>query len=172
MSDSNMLLDSVDDMNRSVGYVRRGQVLERGDNFRTVHLFLMLDDRLLLQKLPPDHLRSPGLLGSSVAGYVKADETYEQAAHRKCLDELGSTVALKWYDVVQMRDKSSMKFIGLFEGFLPDLPKYDSNQISALEQLSISEIGEMLVEDASQFTETFRVIFNTRFSTKSGQTTA
>lgn len=111
-----MLLDHVDDQDRAIGQVRRVDVFQAQANFRVVHVLLFdRAGRLLLQQIAPGHARHPGDWGSSVAGYVKAGESYEAAAERKLREELGLTdVPLRLLGKTSMVDEGSKKFISVF----------------------------------------------------------
>ena len=85
------LIDSVDSRDRVIGSVTRRDVLRQGANFRVAHLFLFNDNsELLLQRLAASRPRHPGCWGSSVATYVNAAETYQEAIFRRTFEELGS----------------------------------------------------------------------------------
>lgn len=88
------LVDVVDPSDRVVGSVPRKNLLSSGANFRVVHILVFNRVReLLLQCIAPG-LRHEGMWGASVAGYVLAGESYEQAAARKLENELGVRVPL------------------------------------------------------------------------------
>jgi isopentenyldiphosphate isomerase len=111
-----MLLDRVDARDQPRGYVVRADVFRKHANFRVAHVLLFSSDgQLLLQKIAPTHPRHPLYWGSSVAGYVKARESYKAAARRKLKEELGiEDVSLKYLGKTSMIDEGSKKFIGVF----------------------------------------------------------
>lgn len=59
----------------------------------SVHVwFYTSDGQLLIQKRASDKNTFPGLWDISVAGHVSAGESYEVAAYRECLEEIGVTI--------------------------------------------------------------------------------
>lgn len=148
-------IDAVDDANDPVGVVPRGQALEQGANFRTVHILLFAPDgRLLLQRLAAERQRHPGLWGSSVAGYLHAGESYEDAARRRTREELGADPALTDLGIVRMRDRHSTKFVRVFrapyEGASIGLPDH----IATLALFAPDEIDDMAKAPEPRLTPT------------------
>lgn len=162
-ADVHMIVDVVDDGNQRAGVAERGSLLERGLNFRTVHILLFASTgRLILQRLRPNHPRSPAKLGSSVAGYLAAGESYEGAAHRKLRKELGINAALRYLGETTMLDERSRKFIGVFVGHLGQgapRPRPETETIEELLDLPIEIIDRMTAEAPEKFTDTFLVVY-------------
>lgn len=110
-----MIIQRVDDSDRPLGTLRRGDALSTGANFRVVHvLVLSHSGDLLLQRIAVDHDRHPLWWGSSVAGYVAINETYSAAALRKLRDELGIKKRPTLICKTEMLDGRSRKFIAVF----------------------------------------------------------
>jgi isopentenyl-diphosphate Delta-isomerase len=109
------LIDRVDERNRSVGTVARRDVFKGHANFRTVHVLVVNHaGDLLLQQLSPSRARHALQWGSSVAGYIYAGESYEEAAKRRLREELGLESALHNVGVTPMEDEGVTKFVGVF----------------------------------------------------------
>jgi isopentenyl-diphosphate delta-isomerase len=108
------LIDQVDPNDRPVGRVRRGEALRIGANFRTVHVFVFHDQRLLLQRLAPSRERHPCRWGSSVAAYLFAGESYKEAARRRLAEELELRGRLAAFGKTRMEDLHSLKFVELY----------------------------------------------------------
>lgn len=155
------LLDAVDRSNRPVGKVWRSEVFRQNANFRTVHILIVCNSRyVVLQQLPYDHPRSPRRLGSSVAGYVLANETYDAAAQRKLQEELHIRGRLEDYGTIAMRDHQSEKFVKLFGMTLPYAPTYfDPTQIERLRYWSFPMIDNALSKMPDVFTKTFIEVY-------------
>ena len=71
------LIDRVDETDRAIGNVARGDVLRVGANFEQCTSSSSTGERLLLQHLAPTRERHPERWGSSVAAYLHAGESYE-----------------------------------------------------------------------------------------------
>ena len=87
----NELLDLVDDRNRVIGRVRRGNA--HGDpalQHRSVHVFVRNSrGELFLQKRSVHKRIQPGKWDTSVGGHVEAGQSYEDAALKEAAEELG-----------------------------------------------------------------------------------
>jgi isopentenyldiphosphate isomerase len=156
-----MIVAVVDDRNRVISRAERAALFSSRLNFRTVHV-LLLDgrSRLILQRLAPNHLRSPNLLGSSAAGYVSPDETYFRAARRKLREELGATARIRSIGQVEMNDQGSRKFVGIFTGKLRQKPIVRDDQVSELVYKDILEVDLMVSSSPRSFTPTFLLVYD------------
>lgn len=156
------LIDRVDPEDRPIGRIARRDALVAGANFRTAHVFVFdRADRLLLQRLAPTRDRSPGLWGSSVAGYLFAGEDYEDAAMRRMMDELCLRVPLIEAGKMRMRDEGSIKFVGLYLSSTAEDPEIcDPDEIAELRFWPVPELTHTLRVQRSAFTPTFSALFS------------
>lgn len=155
--DENMIIDVVDERDTSIGVIRRRDVLRQHVNFRVVHI-LVFNARgdLLVQRLARTRTRHPGYWGSSVAGYVFAEENYWDAAKRRLAEELGVRDAtLQYLGKDTMLDEDSHKFIGVFATTNNGPFQYDHEHIDRIEILSLAAIHDLCDAGARQFTPTF-----------------
>jgi isopentenyl-diphosphate Delta-isomerase len=153
------LIDQVDPEDRPVGLVPRGEVLGIGANFRTAHVFVFHNDRLLLQQLAPTRERHPCRWGSSVAAYLSAGETYEQAAERRLAEELGLQGQLDEVGKTCMQDGRSLKFVELY--MLRDGPASirEPDHIAQLRYWETAELEDAIAKDSAMFTQTFLHVY-------------
>lgn len=155
-------VDAVDEQDRATGVVERGRVFDEGRNFRTVHVVL-LDQwgRLLVQQLASGRPRHPGRWGSSVAGYLHAGESYEQAANRRVGEELGVQPQLRWVGRVAMEDDGVTKFVGVFSGEVKatDPLIQNSAHVEGLRWPDIDSLDRELSDNPECFTPTFRRVY-------------
>jgi isopentenyldiphosphate isomerase len=153
----NMKLDAVDESDRIIGRVRRGQALSAGANFRTVHVFVFdRARRLLLQKLSDAKDRHPRRWGSSVATYLRAGEDYADGARRGLQEELGiRDVTPAFVAKVRIQDESSLKFVGLFEVAWDKTIRPDPAEIADVEYTSLDEVLDQTRTAPDRFTPTF-----------------
>lgn len=150
-----MLLDRVDNRDRRVGSVLRADVFKEHANFRVAHVLLFSrDERLLLQKIAPTHPRHPLYWGSSVAGYVKAGESYKEAARRKLKEELGlEGVSLKFLGKTSMIDEGTKKFIAIFTAIYNGPLDPNAEDFADLEFIPLSRLRVRKLK--RNFTPTF-----------------
>jgi isopentenyl-diphosphate delta-isomerase len=153
------LIDWVDEEDRPVARVARGEVLELGANFRTVHVFVFHDGQLLLQQLAQIRDRHPDRWGSSVAAYLYAGEDYEHAARRRLWEELGLTGDLRRIGKTRMEDEESLKFVELYT--LLDGPAQirEPDHIAELRYWRHNQLREAIAARPERFTPTFLHVY-------------
>ncbi|HEX3068997.1 MAG TPA: NUDIX domain-containing protein [Thermoanaerobaculia bacterium] len=156
-----MTINTVDDHNQILGTMARKFVLPTAHNFRVAHLLLSnLKGEILLQQLARSRDRHPLAWGASVACYLFAGESYEEAIRRRVFQELGCESAdIALLDQLSMHDGESNKFIGLFTGKAEGPFRVDSSHIERVEFVSPQEIEAELRDGSRAFTPTFRYIY-------------
>jgi isopentenyl-diphosphate delta-isomerase len=155
-----MIVDVVDERNRTVGVAERRSLFQRKLGFRTVDILLFdKNDRMVLQLLPPDHLRNPNRLGASVAGYLRAGETYLEAARRKLRAELHITARIRSTGQFEMIDEGCRKFVGVFVGKLHQRPAFNVDEIAELVYLDTKEVERRVSNRPGDFTPTFLLAY-------------
>ena len=161
LSTRDMTVNTVDDHDVVLGTMGRELVLPTAHNFRVAHL-LLLNSRgeILLQQLAKSRDRHPLAWGASVASYLFAGETYEEAIRRRVVQELGCEIAgLRFVGKTEMHDGESTKFIGIFTGHADGPFAIDSTHIERVEFVAPEKITAELRSGSRAFTPTFRHIF-------------
>jgi isopentenyl-diphosphate Delta-isomerase len=153
----NIIINQVDYADDVIGRIVRRDVFNMGANFRVVHVWLFNSaGEMLIQQLASTHLRYPGAWGSSVAGFVLADEIYDAAAKRLLTKELNATQPDPefWFKTA-MDDQGCKKFIAVYKSKLvgPFLPVPDES--SSIQFLKISHIKQLSNEGKLLLTPTF-----------------
>lgn len=153
-------IDWVDEADRPVRQVERGQAFEVEAKFRVVHVFVFNPPGdLLLQQLGRSRERNPLKWGSSVAGYLHAGESYADGATRRLREELGLRTTLAKHGSISMQDRSSTKFITLYTTVATNPQILEPDHIETLRFWPLAEISDRLEKEPEQFTETFRYVF-------------
>jgi isopentenyldiphosphate isomerase len=157
-----MIVATVDDHDGTLGTMARKFVLSTGHNFRVAHLLLSnAKGDILLQQLARTRERHPLAWGASVACYLFANETFEEAIHRRVVQELACEPAsIKYLEKTAMRDGESLKFIGVFTATAEGPFHPDPTHIERVEFVPPATIERELASGARVFTPTFRHIFN------------
>jgi isopentenyl-diphosphate delta-isomerase len=153
------LIDRVDDEDEPIGRVPRGEVLELGANFRTVHVFVFHAGRLLLQQLAPTRERHPQRWGSSVAAYLHAGEDYEHAARRRLREELGLEGPLTRLGKTRMEDERSFKFVELYAFDDGPAEIREPDHIMELAYWDRIELDDAIIASPERFTPTFLHVY-------------
>lgn len=153
------LVDVVDELNRPVDVAPRAEVFTRRANFRTVHVLVFsTSGDVLLQELAPGRDRNPGRWGSSVAGYLFAGESYDEAARRRAQEELGITSMLRPVGVFGMDDQGVTKFVGVYTT-VDDHPRVLlPDHIAAIDFRSWDSLHEDLATSPECFTESLKAV--------------
>lgn len=161
------LIDRVDAADRPIAKIRRSQVFEQRAGFRVVHVFVFNGEgELLLQQLGRSRDRNPLKWGSSVAGYLNADEEYLDGAIRRLREELGIEAPLAKFGNVFMPDQGARKFITLYlTSTTPDFVVGEPDHIESLRFESIQKIQDRMLRSPEDFTETFQFLFRFYLST-------
>jgi isopentenyl-diphosphate delta-isomerase len=152
-----MVIDAVNEADAVVGQISRRDVFNSHANFRVVHIFVFNSRHdLLLQRLALTKLRHAGYWGSSVAGYLHADEEYGEAARRRIFEELGiDQPGLELVGKTVMDDEGSRKFIEVFTTRQDGPFHYDRRHIDSVEFLPIPIICALRQSGERKFTPTF-----------------
>jgi isopentenyl-diphosphate delta-isomerase len=149
-------LDIVDENDVVIGRDTRKNVHDNYEIHRGVHV-LVVDQlgRILVQRRSMNKDYYPGCLDMSVGAQVTSGETYEQAASRELMEELGChsgpLTRVADYDAYSARQREKRRiFIHYCEGpFTPDPAEIDS-----LTFVAIDDLHKML--ESESFTEGFR----------------
>jgi isopentenyldiphosphate isomerase len=154
---SDMIVDTVNHFDFPIGTIVRHDVLETGHNFRVAHLFLFNSSgELLIQQLSAKRERHPLAWGSSVACYLFAGETYDDAIRRRTAQELGREIApISFVGRTRMQDVESEKFIGLFRANDDGPFTIDREHIERVQFLPVPEIVRLMTSGERRFTPTF-----------------
>jgi isopentenyl-diphosphate delta-isomerase len=161
------LIDRVDEADRYVGKVARGDVFKMHAGFRVAHVFVFNEQgELLLQQLGRKRERNPLRWGSSVAGYLNAGEDYFDGARRRLGEELGLATPLIKFGSVAMQDQGAHKFIALYFTLAPsDVKVAEPDHIEKLRFESPRSIRARVTDKPEVFTETFLFLFGFCLST-------
>jgi isopentenyl-diphosphate Delta-isomerase len=154
------LIDRVDDLDRPIGTILRGEALQPGVGFRVAHVLVKNNQgQMLLQQVGAHRRRSALRWGSSVAAYLFAGESYSDAASRRLREEIGLTTPLRYLGKVRMVDEGAIKFIGVFDTMAQQASVMEPDHIETLSFWNLKTIGQALRKDPSAFTETFPFVF-------------
>jgi isopentenyl-diphosphate delta-isomerase len=156
-----MVVDQVNQADVPIGLVRREEVFAKHAGFRVAHVLIFnSQEQLLLQRLALSRNRNPGAWGSSVASYLFASESYQEAARRRVREELG-VIAPEPISVgkTEMMDDGCMKFIGVFSMKYDGPFVIDRSHIDEIEFVAPLRIREMIYNGIRQFTPTFLRVF-------------
>lgn len=157
--DASSLVDLVNDDDHVIGKCRRGEADAGEGNFRVAHVFVFsASGKLLLAQLGSVRTKQPGAWGSSVAAQLWSGETYQDAAQRRLVEELGISSPVQHIDTVRMREEARYKFVGLFSALSDDPHIREPDHIASIASHDFDEVVRLVAEQPERFTPTFRLL--------------
>ena len=154
------MLDIIDGNDRVIGCASKEECHASGLLHRSVFVFLFDGaGRLVLQKRSAKKDVRPNKVTASACGHVLRGESYEAAARRELLEELGAVTDL----VPVLRTfgpyPEDRELIALFEGtFAGDLEP-NTKEIAELLALHVDEVKAEMEKGLIDFGKTFRKVF-------------
>jgi len=111
------MFDTVDENDLVIGPEPREKVHVNNLRHRAVHILITnAAGELFLQKRSIWKDKNPALWDSSTAGHVDAGETYEQAARRELMEEIGAECPLELIGRLPCSAQTGWEFIEVFRG--------------------------------------------------------
>lgn len=153
-------VDIVDENDRVIGVDTRENVHHNHQIHRGIHVFVVnTKGELLLQKRSLLKKDRPGYYDASVGAQVRSGETYDQAATRESMEELGFnpkvlTVICNYKSYSSRQRENRRLFIVHYDGPF----NIDKQEVASIEFLSIHKIQEM-IDRGERFTTGFIISF-------------
>lgn len=154
------MLDVVDGNNRIIGETPRKGVHETNKLHRAVHIF-MLDSggKLWIEKRGQSVDTHPGCYDSSAAGHVRKGESYDDAARRETIEELGiENLELKPAYDLPLGPGTKNEFVRLYVARSDEKPRLHEDAESQ-EPYTVEEI-DMMIKNGEKFVPTFLLLFD------------
>ncbi len=155
------MFDVVNEQDEVIGQERRREVHRKNLPHRAVHIFIWnRRGELLLQKRSSRKDVAPGAWDSSVAGHLGVGESYDHAARREAVEELGVTPELKRAQRFEACKELGWEFVWLYEGESEGPFSFPEDEISEVRWWKSEEISAALREHPAIFAPSFRYIFS------------
>jgi len=146
----------VDENNQVQGFSLKEDILRRGLNYRCIQVFLFnAKDELIICRRPDSKKKFAGKFASSAMGYIRKDETYEDAAKREMMQELGVNKILKKAAEFKIEDGNSVVFQEIWKGALSDEIEPDKTEIAEYKYVSLEDLEQAMQLEPDKFTEPF-----------------
>ncbi|MEK7180142.1 MAG: NUDIX domain-containing protein [Patescibacteria group bacterium] len=102
-----------------------------------------------------------GKLDLSVGGHVQQGETYEKAAQREMLEEIGLTTPLQHVSTFLPKEARLNHYWAVFTTVAPNDWQFKATEeVSSLEKISLVKIKEMMQTEPDSFTHGFMNTMN------------
>jgi len=153
------IFDVVDERDQVIGSRPRQEVHVNNLRHRAVHIWIFnRRGDLFLQKRSPWKQSHPNLWCSSTAGHVDSGESYEEAAHRELLEEIGVDTKLKRFWKIDAAQETGYEFLEVFVGESEGPFRFAPGEVEAGAFFPVHQISRWLERSPSEFTPLFKKI--------------
>ena len=160
------LLNLVDENDCIIGTVDRAEVYEKDiHNVRVIGVFIVDDEgKILVQKRSKKKFYCPNGYDFSVAGHVRAGESYEDAVQREAHEELGVELS-EMKEILYCKYPNEFGLAFFSKYFIAKCPNKkllvtNEKETSRIEFLSIHEIQKRLIRYPQMFKSDYSPAFN------------
>jgi len=160
MDDHIILVDIFD---RETGYASKAEAHRRGLLHRAFSVFILDDDRMLLQKRHSSKYHSGGLWSNACCSHPRKDEILEDAIDRRLEEELGITgVSCRELSNFVYRTKFAEDlyeyeydhiYVGVYDGDV----HFDPEEIEEVKWVDLDWLEEDLVNNPQDYTSWFLI---------------
>ncbi len=139
-------LDIVDENDNVLGSASKAEIYQNKSTHRIVHIFITNKDKIILQMQSKHKKFCPLHWCTSAAGHVQAGETWEEAARRELMEEIGVDVPLEFSGkYVYVKESTSIKkILGCFKAEYNGSFKPNEFEVDKVESFTIQEIQSMI----------------------------
>jgi isopentenyl-diphosphate delta-isomerase type 1 len=160
--------DVCDESDRVVGVATRGEIHQRRLMHRAVHVFVFNSKgELYVQRRSNSKDRFPGLLDSSAAGHVDAGESYERAAQRELMEELGLSVALREITKIQASRITDWEHVVLWDAVTDATPRPDPDEIQSGSFVARAALEQLMATNPLDFVPAFLFLWKVYWDLRS-----
>lgn len=161
MEDQLILVDLED---REIGYMGKTEVHRKGKLHRAFSVFVVHEDRILIQRRKADKYHSGGLWANACCSHPRRGEKLEEAVHRRMLEEVGIDcdvneifhfVYRTQYEENLFEYEYDHVFLGDYNGEL----RMNEDEIEELRWISIEELKRDVTEHPEKYASWFLIAF-------------
>ncbi|MBW2992396.1 NUDIX domain-containing protein [Candidatus Woesearchaeota archaeon] len=153
------LLDIVDEFDNVIGQDSKENKFSKELISRNVAIFVIDDDKkLLITKRSPTKKSFPNRYDLAACGNVTAGETYEEAAKREMIEEIGIECEIKLLDKIFNEFEENDKILRYFTAIFIAYYHGDINlneELVELKRLTVKEVEDLINKDKELFTPGF-----------------
>ncbi|MGH8048847.1 MAG: rRNA adenine N-6-methyltransferase family protein, partial [Chthoniobacterales bacterium] len=151
----------VDENDAVIGASPRDEVHARNERHRAIHVQIFnAAGEVFLQKRSIWKDRSPAKWDSSTAGHVDAGETYEEAARRELMEEIGAEVgALTPICKLGCGPETGWEFLQIYRAEHEGPFRFAAQEVEGGLFLRVDQVCDWLARRPQDFTPVFRMAF-------------
>ncbi len=157
----------VDEYDNEIGVAGKTEAHEKGLLHRAFSVFVFNSTgELLLQQRAEAKYHSPNLWTNTCCSHPRLNETVQEAASRRLVEEMGMRCKLtKTFSFVYRAELENglieHEFDHVFIGITDDLPQINLEEVSDFRYQPLESITQQLLDQPEQFTAWFRICWST-----------
>lgn len=155
----------VDEMDNELGTMEKVAAHKKGELHRAISVFVFNSQKqLLLQKRATHKYHSGGLWTNSCCSHPRKNETTQEAAQRRLMEEMGLRCIVKpvskiKYTTMVGNNMLENELDHIFVGFSDDVPAYNPLEVSTYKYMHMDDIEKWMHDEPARFTEWFKILF-------------
>ena len=140
----NEIFDIVDPDDNIIGQATRRECNSNPDIIHRAVFILIYNhkNQILWQKRSLTKDTCPGEWTTSVSGHVDSGDSYEEAAIRETMEELGIRIELEYMGKFLYRYSTENEYSAIFKGYSEGPFDFDKQEVADIEFMTIDEILE------------------------------
>jgi isopentenyl-diphosphate Delta-isomerase len=155
----------VDRLDNAIGEMEKMEAHEKAVLHRAFSVFVFNDkNELMLQQRAFSKYHSPGLWTNTCCSHPRPDETTQEAAHRRLIEEMGFDCEVeKIFDFIYkaLLDKglTEHEFDHVFVGRYNDPPVINTEEAAGWKWMKMEDIAADMKANPEKYTVWFRIAF-------------
>lgn len=154
------MLDIVNEKNESVGRAPKEEIHLKNMPHRHIFVFIFnKKGEMIIQKRVMSKLKNPGCWTASVSGHVAAGESYEEAAIRETMEELGVKAQKAKLNLLKIFRGDENDFNALLVLDYNGSITANKDEIDAVDFVSPAKLKEEIKSEKRKFAPVFKFVF-------------
>lgn len=139
-------MDIVNEKNEIVGSTTKDEIYEKKIPHRIVHILVInpKTNQVYFQKRSETKSFLPGYYCTSAGGHVQSGESYQNAAKRELVEEIGIKAELKKATDLEFEDSGHKRFIQLFVAYAEEGFEFRDGEVASGEFLDLDKAKELI----------------------------
>lgn len=156
----------VDTEDRELGLMEKQQAHVAGLLHRAFSVFIFNSQgELMLQQRAASKYHSPTLWTNTCCSHPRENESYEEAAHRRLVEEMGFDCDLTFkfsfiYKAQLANGLTEHELDHVFIGYYNDEPKLNKEEVMAYKWINMYELKNDIIQNPENYTAWFKIIFD------------
>jgi len=163
MSIENVVL--VNEKDEVIGSMEKIEAHEKALLHRAFSVFVInKNNELMLQRRALGKYHSPGLWTNTCCSHPRVEETYENGAHRRLVEEMGFDCDLKdifsfIYKAPFTNGLTEHELDHVFVGYSETEPIINSDEVDSWKWIAMAELKQDIKQNPDNYTVWFKIIF-------------